>query len=138
MSLIPWRHSDLDRFFRDDEWLLPVFSRFEMGAPAMDISETEKEVVAEVNIPDFDPEKIEVSVEDGVLRISGHIDDKKEEKEKNYWRKEIRKGSFERTVRLPAAVNESAVDATYEKGILKIVLPKVAEKPSSRVTVKVK
>jgi HSP20 family protein len=139
MSLIPWRpFSDLDKFFGDDDWLLPVFPRLDFVKPAMDVKETEKEVVAEVEIPGFDPEKIDVSVEDGVLRVKGSMDEKKEEKEKGYWRKEIRTGSFERMVRLPVAVKEDAVEATYEKGILKIVMPKAKAKPSSKVKIQVK
>jgi len=139
MSLIPWRpFSDLDKFFGDDDWLLPVFPRVELSKPAMDVKETEKDVVAEVELPGFDPENVEVSVEDGVLRVSGKMDEKKEEKEKGYWRKEIRRGSFERMVRLPVAVKEDAVEATYEKGVLKIVMPKAKAKPSSKVKIKVK
>jgi HSP20 family protein len=139
MSLIPWRpFSDLDKFFGDDDWLLPVFPRVELSKPAMDVRETEKDVVAEVEIPGFNPKNVEVSVKDGVLRVSGKMDEKKEEKEKGYWRKEIRRGSFERIVRLPVAVKEDAVEATYEKGVLKIVMPKAEAKPSSKVKIKVK
>lgn len=139
MSLIPWKpFSDLDKFFGNDDWLLPVFPRTELTKPAMDLSETDKEIIAEVEIPGFDPEKVEVSVEDGVLKVRGTMDEKKEEKEKGYWRREIRKGSFERMVRLPVAVKESAIEATYEKGVLKIVMPKAEVKPSSKVKIRVK
>lgn len=139
MSLISWKpFFDLDRFFSDDEWLLPVFSRTELVKPSMDIRETDKEVIAEVEVPGFDPEKIDVSVEDGVLRVTGMMDEKKEEKEKGYWRREIRKGSFERMVRLPVAVKEDAVEASYEKGILKIVMPKAEAKRTSKVKIQVK
>lgn len=139
MSLIPWKpFSGLDKFFGNDDWLLPVFPRVELTKPAMDVKETDKEVIAEVEIPGFDPEKIDVSVEDGVLRVKGSMDEKKEEKEKGYWRKEIRTGSFERMVRLPIAVKEDAVEATYEKGLLKIVMPKAETKPTSKVKIQVK
>ena len=70
--------------------------------------------------------------------MSGKIDEKKEEKEKDYWRKEIRKGSFERMMRLPVAVKEDAIEATYDKGVLKVVMPKAKAKPSSKVKIKVK
>lgn len=139
MPLIPWRPLfDLDKFFGDEDWLLPVSSRMELTRPAMDLKETDKEVIAEVEIPGFDPEKIEVSVKDGVLRVKGSMDEKKEEKEKGYWRKEIRTGSFERMVRLPVAVKEDKVEATYEKGVLKIVMPKTEAKPSPKVKIQVK
>jgi HSP20 family protein len=137
MPLVPWKPLfDWDRFFEDD-WLLPVIPKIEIKQPAMDIKETDKEIIAEVEAPGFDPEKINVSIEDGVLKISGSMDEKKEEKEKGYWRKEIRRGSFERMVRLPVAVKENAVKATYEKGILKIVMPKTETKPKSKVKIQV-
>lgn len=139
MSVIPWKpFFDLDKFFGDDDWLIPVFPRLELVRPAMDVKETDKEIIAEVEIPGFDPEKIDVSVEDGVLRVKGSMEKKEEEKEKGYWRKEIRTGSFERMVRLPVAVKEDAIEATYEKGLLKIVMPKAETKPTSRVKIQVK
>ena len=139
MALIPWKpFSDLDRFFEDDDWFLPVIPRWGAMKPAMDVYETEKDVIAEVSIPDFDPEKVEISVEDDVLKVSGKMDEKKEEKDKGYWRKEIRKGSFERMVRLPVAVKKDAMDATYEKGVLKITMPKAEAKPTSKVKIKIK
>jgi HSP20 family protein len=139
MPLIPWRpFSDLEKFFEGEEWFMPVFPRMEIAKPAMDIYETDKEVVAEVNIPGFDPEKVNVSVEKGILKVSGKMEEKKEEKEKGYWRKEIRKGSFERMVRLPVAVKEDKVEAAYEKGILKITMPKAEVKPAKQIKIKVK
>ncbi len=139
MPLIPWRpFSDLDKFFEDDDLFLPVLPRRDIATPAMDVYETDKEVIAEVSLPNFDPKKVNVSVENGVLRINGETEEKKEEKEKDYWRKEIRKGSFERMIRLPVAIKENAVDATYEKGILKITMPKAEIKPTSKVKIKVK
>lgn len=139
MSLIPWKpFFDLDKFFDNEDWLLPVFPRLEFTKPAMDIKETDKEIIVEVEVPGFDPKKIEVSVKDGVLRISGRMDEKKEEKEKGYWKREIRRGSFERLVRLPITVKENAVEATYEKGILRIALPKTEVKPGSKVKIRVK
>lgn len=139
MALIPWKPLfDLEKFFEDEDWLIPVFPRVDFIKPAMDIKETDKEVIAEIEIPGFDPEKIDVSVENGILKVKGEMDEKKEEKEKGYWRKEIRKGSFERMVKLPIAIKEEEIKATYEKGILKIVMPKIKAKSSSKVKIQVK
>ncbi|MGC9046834.1 MAG: Hsp20/alpha crystallin family protein [Minisyncoccia bacterium] len=137
MAIIPWKpfnDLDLERFF-DDEFL-STLSPFR-NEPAIDLYETDKDVVAEVNVPGIDPEKINVSVEDQVLRISGHIEDKKEEKEKGYWRKEIKRGMFERAIRLPVPIKEDAIDATYDNGILKIVMPKLSAK-TKNIQIKVK
>ncbi len=139
MAIIPWKPFDeLDRFFFDEDWFLPVFPRFSAG-PAMDVYETDKEVIAEVNLPGIDPKKIDITVKDQVLRVSGSSEEKTEEKKKGYWRKEIRKGSFERAVRLPCEVKEDKINATYEKGVLKIVMPKVKAKTGEKkIKIKVK
>ena len=139
MSLIPWKpFSDMDRFLEDDDWFLPVFPRLDINKPAMDIYETNKDVIAELSVPDFDPEKIDILIEDDVLKVSGKMDQKEEKKEKGYWRKEIRKGSFERMVRLPAAVKKDKTDAVYEKGVLKIRMPKIKAELKSKIQIKVK
>jgi len=138
MAIIPWRpFSDLNKFFEED-WFLPTFPTIRVTEPAMDIYETDKEVVAEINLPGIDPEKVEVSVKDQVLTVSGKTEEKKEEKEKGYWRKEIRKGSFERMVRLPVPVKEDDVEATYEKGVLKVVMPKAEAKKEKAIKIKIK
>ncbi len=139
MAIIPWRPFDeLDRFFFDEDWFLPVLPKFSI-VPAMDIYETDKDVVAEVNLPGIDPKKIDISVKDRVLRVSGSSEEKTEEKKKGYWRREIRKGSFERAISLPSDVQEDKVDAVYEKGVLKIVIPKAKSKTAEKkVKIKVK
>jgi len=139
MAIIPWKPFDeIDRFFSDEDWFLPVLPRFQAG-PVMDVYETDKNVVAEVNLPGINPEKVDVSVKNGILRVRGASEEKTEEKKKGYWRKEIRKGSFERAVRLPSEVQEDKVDATYEKGVLKIVIPKTKAKAAEKkVKIKVK
>jgi len=139
MSLIPWKpFSNLENFFDEEDWFVPVFSRLDKIRPEMDVYETDKDVIAEVNLPGIDPEKINISVEDGVLKISGTKEEKKEEKKKGYWKKEIRRGSFERMVSLPAPIKEDKIEASYEKGILKIIMPKAEPKKKSKIKVKIK
>jgi HSP20 family protein len=138
MPIIPWRpFGDLDKFFSDDEWLFPVWHLKQ--EPAMDIYETDKDVVAKVNLPGVDPEKVEISVENGMLKVSGKMEEKQEEKKKDYYRKEIRYGSFERIAKLPAEVKEKEIEATYDKGVLEIVMPKVEKaKAEKKIKIKVK
>lgn len=123
MALIPLRPFDLDRFFEDEDFMLPVFSTFKTF-PEMDLYETDKEIVAEISAPGIDPQKTEILIENGYLKVKGEGEERKEEKKKDYWRKEISRRAFERTIRLPQEVDEDKVEATYEKGILKIVMPK--------------
>ena len=140
MPIIPWRpFSDMEKFFGDEDWFLPAIpSNWGRMRPAMDVYETDKEVIAEVNLPGINPENVDVSVENGLLKVKGGMEEKKEEKDKGYWRREIRKGSFERIVRLPSAVKEDAIDATYEKGILKITMPKTETKPVTKPKIKIR
>ncbi len=138
MPLIPWRPLDLDRFFEDDDWFLPVIPKTKLFEPAMNLYETDKEVIAELNLPNIDPEKVQVTVENQVLHVTGTTEEKKEEKKKGYWRKEIRSGSFERAVQLPVPVKEEKTEASYEKGVLKVVMPKQSEPKKKAIKVKVR
>lgn len=138
MALIPWKpFADLDRFFEDEDWFLPVISKGNL-LPEMDLYETDKEVVAEINAPGIDPEKTEIVIDNGYLKVKGEAEEKKEEKKKNYWRKEISHRSFERTVRLPSEIEEDKVEATYEKGVLKIVMPKKEAIPAKGKKIQIK
>lgn len=139
MSLIRWDpFQELNRF--DDDWgFVPMIRRNIMRLPAVDISQTDTEVIVDLEIPaGIDPEKVDISVEGDMLTVRGQTDEKHEEKEKNYYRKEIRSGSFERSMTLPALVKGDQADAEYEKGILKIRLPKAEEAKLKKVTVKMK
>jgi HSP20 family protein len=125
MNIIRRPFQDFDEFFNeDDNWFFPVFSR-KTSDPEMDIYETEKDVVAKISVPDFNSDDIKISIEDDVLKVSGESkEENKEEQGKNYWKKEIRKGSFSRSVRLPANVDQEKTKASYEKGLLEVVMPK--------------
>ena len=84
-------------------------------------------LVVRAELPDIDPEKdVDISVADGVLRITAEREVKSEHKEKDSFRSEFRYGSFVRTVPLPAGATETDVTATYKDGVLEIRVP-VAE-----------
>lgn len=132
MSLVPWKpFRDLDRLFGEDDWLVTPFPRLE-NFPAMDVYENEKTVTAELDLPNIDPDNIEVTVDNDMLTIRGSHEEEKEEKNKEYTRREIRRGAFTRSVRLPAHVKAHKADATYEDGLLKIVMEKTEPKESEK------
>ncbi|MBI5221122.1 MAG: Hsp20/alpha crystallin family protein [Candidatus Liptonbacteria bacterium] len=107
--------------------------------PAVDVKEDEKAVVVEMEVPGLDPEKTSISVEGNHLKVEAIREEKKEEKNKKFFCQEIRRGSFSRLVRLPAPVDADKVEATYEKGILTVILPKVRpEQREKKVSIKVK
>ena len=136
MDIIRWRPMmDMDRWFDGD-----VPSSFLSGAPftpAVDVYQTKDVVIVETPLAGIDPEKVNISVENDVLTIEGSVEKKTEIDEKNYYRKEIRTGMFHRSVALPTAVNGEQADATYDKGMLKISIPKAEHVKPKSIKVKV-
>src|SRR3989339_2556 len=105
--------------------------------PAMDVYETDSAVVAETSLAGVNPEDVKVSVEKGVLTLQGESKKEHEVDDKNYYRKEVRSGSFFRQVALPAPVVEDKVSAEFDDGVLKITCPKAPASASKQVNVKV-
>ncbi|MDD5638878.1 MAG: Hsp20/alpha crystallin family protein [Candidatus Pacebacteria bacterium] len=136
-SLIPRDFFDLDKIFNEENPQLPELFSIKLNEPALDVYETDKEVVAELNAPGFDPDKIEATIEDQCLRVRGTMEKEKETKKREYWRKEIRHGSFERLVRLPCPVDEKKIKASYKKGVLTITMPKIIKPAEKTVKIKV-
>lgn len=123
---------ELDRFFDEDQWPGADFM------PAVDVYQDGDNVVAKVSLPDVDPEKVDVSVENDVLTVSGNTEEKKETKREDYYRKEIREGSFSRSVVLPMKVQGDATKARYEKGVLTVTMPKAEEAKPKKIAIDVK
>lgn len=123
-SLKPWwdPFEEFDNFF--DRNLPKVWSQDMDLAPACDIYQTENDVVIETSVPGVDPDKVDISIEDDILTIKGETEKKEEVKNEDYYRKEIRKGSFSRVVNLPVPVKSDNANAKFDNGILKISIPK--------------
>lgn len=115
----------------------PMLPQFEDLFPAMDVYETEKAVVVETALPGINPDEVKVSVEKGVLTVTGESKKEHEVDDKNYYRKEMRSGSFFRQVALPAPVLEDKVDAVFEDGLLKVTCPKAEQTVAKKVEIKV-
>jgi len=139
MSLIRWSPWDvmgeMDEFFNR----LPINnSTMKAFVPAMDVYETDKDVVVETTLPGIAPEDVKVSVEKGVLTLQGETKKEHEVDEKNYYRKEIRSGSFFRQVVLPTPVMEEKTQAEFENGVLKIICPKTQPAKSKAIEIKIR
>lgn len=138
MALIERRgFNPFDGFFNDDDdFFFPSVRRMGVGM-AVDVYEEDGNVVAEMNLPGLSPDDIDVSVEDGVLTIKGERSEEKEDKNKRYYAKQIRRGSFERSVKLPKHVDIDEASADYEDGVLKVALPikEEKDKESHQITV---
>src|ERR1700693_1534126 len=106
-------------------------------APAVDVYEDEHNVTLKIEVPGIDEKDIDVRIENNTLTVHGERKIEMEEKEENYRRVERQYGSFTRTFTLPATVDSEKVSATYEKGVLKIALPKKAEAKPKQIKVNV-
>lgn len=139
MSLIKWEPFDeFDRLLRDVHPLMSARNTQVGFDMAVDLYDDGNSVVAEMNVPGLKAEDIDVEVEDNYLRISGRREEVQEKKEKNHYAKEIRRGSFERVVQLPDAVEQDNVTAEYKDGVLKVTMPKKEKAPDKKVKVEVK
>jgi HSP20 family protein len=106
-------------------------------APAVDVYEDEHKVTLKIEVPGIDEKDIDVRVENNTLTVHGERRIEKEEKEENYRRVERQYGSFTRNFNLPPTVDTENVSATYDKGVLKIALPKKAEAKPKQIKVNV-
>ncbi|MDH5428429.1 MAG: Hsp20/alpha crystallin family protein [Nitrospirota bacterium] len=106
-------------------------------APLVDITEDEKEYVIKADLPEVKKEDVKISVQDGVLVISGERKYEKEEKGKKYHRVERSYGSFERSFTVPADAEEEKVSAQFKDGVLLVHLPKGETVKAKRLQIKV-
>ena len=117
----------------------PPVGRFdpEIWEPAVDVYQTEKDIVVQVEIPGLMAEDINVMIEGTTLTIKGERQDVHTEKKKNYCQMEIRRGGFERFIALPSTVNPDKTTASYKDGILEIVLAKMQRQHTPKVRIKI-
>ncbi len=135
-----WSMSEaMDRMLRAPMWTDREL--LERGwAPACDIHETNSNVVVECELPGLEAKDIDVNIEGDTMTITGNRTMSSEVNEQDYHRIERSYGSFTRILTLPSEVNADKVDAAYNKGVLKITMPKVQlEKPkTTRIAIKEK
>jgi HSP20 family protein len=104
--------------------------------PSIDLVREKDRYVLRADVPGIDPEEIKIEVEDGVLTISGEHAEEKEEKDKDYVRRERRYGSFSRSMTLPKGVEPDDIDATCKDGVLEVVVPAPKQEQKRAVTIK--
>lgn len=106
--------------------------------PAVDVYQEKDDVIVEMEAPGISADKVEVSVENNVLTVSGHRESKKEVERADYYRKEMSYGSFSRSVSLPTKVKGDEAEAKFENGVLTVTLPKADDVKPRKIAVKVK
>lgn len=106
--------------------------------PAVDIFEDEANFVVKAEVPEVDPQAIDIRVEENILTIKGERKVEREEKKENYHLMERSYGTFQRSFTLPASIEREKIKANYDKGILTVTLPKKEEKKPRQVKIEVK
>ncbi|MEQ8785357.1 MAG: Hsp20/alpha crystallin family protein [Pirellulaceae bacterium] len=122
----------MSRFFgrEDGGWLTEAFT------PSANLVESEGEFEVTVELPGLKPEEVNVEFKEGALWITGQRKEEKEEKGKTYHRVERRTGSFRRMFELGHAINEEAIEAHFEDGVLKVRAPKTEAAKPKHIEVK--
>jgi HSP20 family protein len=122
----------MDRLFEDHFSRRPRNGGAVVWQPAIDMSETESEVLVRVELPGVDPKNVDVSVTADTLAIRGQAQAEQETRDKSYYRRELRYGTFQRTLGLPTEMAGEQAKATFKHGILEVRIPKAERvKPKS-------
>ena len=106
-------------------------------APAVDIYETENELVVKADLPDVNPQDLDIRVENNILTIRGERKFEKNVHEDNYLRIERAYGSFSRSFSLASSVKSEAIKADYQNGVLSLSIPKREEAKPKQIKVTV-
>ena len=127
----------MDRLF-DDAFTRPLGVNGSNSSPALDMYQTDDDVVVKAAIPGFKAEDVEINVTGDVLSIRGETSTEEDQHDKTWQMREQRWGAFERSVVLPTQVVTDKARAEFEDGILTITLPKAEESRPKTITVKPK
>lgn len=126
----PWE--EIDRFFNE-----PVDIKKLGFAPAVNVYEENEKIFVEAALTGINPENVEASIENNILILKGENRRESEVDDKNYYRHEVKTGSFYRTINLPAKVKEDQAQASYQNGILKIEIPKQEKNQTRKIEIKI-
>ena len=140
-ALIKWSpffegFEDMEKMM--NEYLPSVHGRQSGFVPAIDMYEDKDSVIVESQLAGIDPEMVDISIENDVLCIKGKSEKKSEVEDKNYYRKEIRHGSFYRSIPLPTHVLGDKASAVAEDGVLRSTIPKASEAKPKTIKIQTK
>lgn len=129
----------MDRLF-DDAFTRPLSVRdgWSMASPAIDMYQTDNEVVVRASIPGIKADEVQINVTGDVLTLKGEVKQEEERKDRAWHIREQRFGSFERSVALPTSVKSDQAEAVFENGILTVTLPKADEVKPRTINIKPK
>lgn len=128
---------EFDRLFDDffgRRWMRP-FGEFAAFEPNVDIIDRDDEVVVRAELPGFKKDDVEVSVSGNTLTLTGQRSSEEKEEKGTYYRAEIVRGSFTRTITLSAEVDDTNAKASMKDGVLELTLPKVEKSKRRTITI---
>jgi HSP20 family protein len=147
MELVPWRpfreleslRREMDRLW-DPSFTVAPFGGLgsEAWLPSADISETKDKLLIKLDLPGLEAKDVDVSVSGDILTIKGEKRKEEEEKDEHYYCCERYCGSFQRSFRLPVDIQSDKVEASFDKGVLKVTLPRTEQAKKKEIEVKVK
>ena len=124
------------RWMQPFRWEMPHFPELsELKMPKVDIIDRDKEIVVKAELPGVSKEDIDLSITDNAVTIKASTSHEEKEEKGNYFRSEISRGSFSRTVALPGDVDADQARATFNDGILQLTLPKTEKSHRKSITV---
>ena len=127
----------MDRLF-DDAFTRPFNLTGNLSLPAIDMFQTDDEIVVKAAVPGMKAEDVQINVTGETLTLKGDVKQKDETREKSWHIHEQRWGTFERSILLPSDVVADKAKAEFEDGILTITLPKAEQARPKTITVKAK
>ena len=127
----------MERLF-DDAFTRPFSMRDGWSAPAIDMYQTDDEIVVKASLPGIKSDEVQINITGDVLTLKGEVKHEEESQEKAWHIREQRWGSFQRSVALPTNVVADKARAEFENGILTITLPKAEEVKPKTITINTK
>lgn len=126
---------EFEKFFKE---MTPASTgQSSLQAPSMNMYQKENDIMVEMSMPGIDLENVSVEIDErNVLTIKGSSKKKTEIEDKDYYRKEIREGSFSRSIQLPVSVEGDKSEAEYEDGMLMIKVPMQKKQEVKKIEVK--
>ena len=138
----------MDRLFENffpRSWLRPMrwewpsvgelAAPFEGRLPKVDVVDRDSDILVRAELPGVDKKDLDISITDNAVTIHASTSRESKEEKGEYYRREITRGSFVRTVALPAEVDADGAKASFKDGILELTVPKVAKAQRRRITV---
>lgn len=127
----------MDHLF-DDAFTRPLTLRDGWSAPAIDMYQTDDEIVVKASLPGVKADEVQINITGEILTLKGETKQVEEKKDKAWHMREQRWGTFERAIALPTEVTADKAKAEFENGILTITLPKAEEVKPKIISIKAK